>query len=796
MKRALSKMMFYAFIIFFIPQRGMAMLDSIDKNMPDHWVPINKNIKIIVPITLPESEIGTMVDLKVENSVTDGLTELHRFVYGDSENQEEIQKTELSKKIDTINKDNKYPVIVNSIDNEKYCHLVIKQPDQECLELYTINTKLMKSFACAQNTLSSKEILPPITLKKNIIAEDRADDLFDIKHCSKELLEKYHTPLIENNKDTCFILYISCHMKETGANDDSCPLYAAFLFIKKNSDSLESFCRLNIQDESDDIDEDGGPEEGEPEEVDTLYSQQVSKTTIDIFQNGTIRLNCGGSCNIECKQSPSIQAAWWDYTMNHIKTYEYKSCFIDHNSNKPYAFAVYMSMNHMITVQNCKQILERPPNTAVLSEITGEKISDIAQATQAILDIATKEAPKRVANTEAEAQRLANAEAEAQRLANAKAEAQRLANAKAEAQRLANAEAEEAQKLANAKAEAQRLANEQASIQTEQMQNTANSAERVTAENRAPARYPEYATYQNRLNSYDNWPRQQTQNREGLAKAGYFYTGNTDVVRCFCCDLGLAEWDSADCPWREHARHATKCWFLQQEKGSRYISEIKNKWKEVYSPKSENFEHLQSRLDTFNGVWRADITQTPQMLADAGFYYTGEEDTVRCHYCDGGLRYWEPNDIPWEQHAEFFGYCKFLIKMQGRDYIESIKNAARQRQLAEHEGNQQEQQITGGSRANSSETASSSAKIWRVQTEPVEAQAEAQAPNKQQLLQENKKLKEAMKCIECKDKTAVMLFKECGHRVLCEPCSNNVKNCPVPKCNKKIKKQPVKTYLS
>lgn len=25
--------------------------------------------------------------------------------------------------------------------------------------------------------------------------------------------------------------------------------------------------------------------------------------------------------------------------------------------------------------------------------------------------------------------------------------------------------------------------------------------------------------------------------------------------------------------------------------------------------------------------------------------FTGEEDAVRCHYCDGGLREWEPGKI-------------------------------------------------------------------------------------------------------------------------------------------------------
>jgi hypothetical protein len=37
--------------------------------------------------------------------------------------------------------------------------------------------------------------------------------------------------------------------------------------------------------------------------------------------------------------------------------------------------------------------------------------------------------------------------------------------------------------------------------------------------------------------------------------------GKDDIVRCFCCDLGLAEWDPSDDPWREHARHSHNAGF-------------------------------------------------------------------------------------------------------------------------------------------------------------------------------------------------------------------------------------------
>ena len=55
--------------------------------------------------------------------------------------------------------------------------------------------------------------------------------------------------------------------------------------------------------------------------------------------------------------------------------------------------------------------------------------------------------------------------------------------------------------------------------------------------------------------------------------------GKDDIVRCFCCHLGLTEWDVSDDPWREHARH--KCWFLNQMKGKEFIDEIQADWKRV-----------------------------------------------------------------------------------------------------------------------------------------------------------------------------------------------------------------------
>ncbi|VDI75614.1 Hypothetical predicted protein [Mytilus galloprovincialis] len=135
-------------------------------------------------------------------------------------------------------------------------------------------------------------------------------------------------------------------------------------------------------------------------------------------------------------------------------------------------------------------------------------------------------------------------------------------------------------------------------------------------------KYPQFESVDARYRSFDNWSFAHKQTPRKLSEAGYFYTGENDIVRCFCCDLGLAEWDPKDNPWTEHARHNPKCWFLLSEKGEQFIENIQHDWKKIYNPKHAAFDDKESRIATFDG-WRTDIEQTPDILADAGFFYTG-----------------------------------------------------------------------------------------------------------------------------------------------------------------------------
>ncbi|MCK5894124.1 MAG: hypothetical protein KAG53_06855 [Endozoicomonadaceae bacterium] len=51
--------------------------------------------------------------------------------------------------------------------------------------------------------------------------------------------------------------------------------------------------------------------------------------------------------------------------------------------------------------------------------------------------------------------------------------------------------------------------------------------------------------------------------RSDLAGAGFFYTGNKDVVYCFFCGGDLNEWKPDDNPYADHRDHYSHCGYIQ-----------------------------------------------------------------------------------------------------------------------------------------------------------------------------------------------------------------------------------------
>ncbi|KAL3279746.1 hypothetical protein HHI36_017254 [Cryptolaemus montrouzieri] len=195
-----------------------------------------------------------------------------------------------------------------------------------------------------------------------------------------------------------------------------------------------------------------------------------------------------------------------------------------------------------------------------------------------------------------------------------------------------------------------------------------------------------------RLTSFRNWPIPHIVTPESLASAGFYYYDSGDNTKCAYCNGIMTSWLPEDDPDKEHKRHFPNCPYvistisprlldrLPRDNSLTNVDLVANENLDALGvnahkiPKKPSCATLESRLRTFN-TWPSELIQTPEDLAQAGFYYEGIGDQVRCFHCDGGLRHWDPEDDPWTEHARWFPLCSFVKIVKGQDFIVSCSKA-------------------------------------------------------------------------------------------------------------------------
>ncbi|XP_017784576.1 PREDICTED: baculoviral IAP repeat-containing protein 7-B-like [Nicrophorus vespilloides] len=190
-----------------------------------------------------------------------------------------------------------------------------------------------------------------------------------------------------------------------------------------------------------------------------------------------------------------------------------------------------------------------------------------------------------------------------------------------------------------------------------------------------------------RLRTFDNWPATDIVSPDSLAKAGFYYLHTEDLTKCAYCNGVVGSWEAGDNPDQEHKTLFPECTFVTTILNPRLEQRLENP-SAAYSninivaegnladlgvhahkgPKKPKYGTIESRLNTFTN-WPQDLIQTPDILAQAGFYYEGSGDQVRCFHCDGGLKHWDPHDEPWTEHARWFPSCGFVMMLKGQDFI-------------------------------------------------------------------------------------------------------------------------------
>ncbi|ESO85746.1 hypothetical protein LOTGIDRAFT_130366 [Lottia gigantea] len=360
----------------------------------------------------------------------------------------------------------------------------------------------------------------------------------------------------------------------------------------------------------------------------------------------------------------------------------------------------------------------------------------------------------------------------------------------------------------------------------------------------------------------DGWPHSSPTPAD-LAKEGFFFTQSADRVQCIFCNGILKNWEVTDIPAVEHRKHFPGCGLIRnRDVGNipRMVdvqsdlgitlpvlndSRIEVLWLDERLPSTGIFteppRHPQyvteaSRIASFAN-WPKGVSQTPQMLAKAGFFYAGFDDSVKCFHCDGGLRTWEANDDPWKEHARWFSRCPYVLQVKGEAFVRRFKNGIfyflllfkTQKGIFMYKLN-----LKKGQKKTVFHRVASFAKvvtqcnlnldihldilqpsflyihliylgddfdsvedllnaIYHLGDNQVMPPTNTHPPAMPTLTDKNQRLKDQRTCKICMDEEANIVLLPCGHLVSCATCAPALRKCPI--CRAGIK-GTVRTYIS
>lgn len=215
-------------------------------------------------------------------------------------------------------------------------------------------------------------------------------------------------------------------------------------------------------------------------------------------------------------------------------------------------------------------------------------------------------------------------------------------------------------------------------------------------------------------------------------------------------------------------------------------------------PEYPNYAIEADRLKSYED-WPTSLKQKPKQLSDAGFFYTGKSDRVKCFSCGGGLKDWEAEDEPWEQHAIWYSNCHYLQLMKGPEFIRKC-NALKEAASATNDPNTN-RGATSSPTSQPSTSGIGSAASSIMSTSPASSSG-LSSPTPLATLGDdectlrcggavsggedggqddagNRKVSDGKICKICFVNEYNTAFMPCGHVVACAKCASSVNKCPL-----------------
>ncbi|XP_076445589.1 uncharacterized protein LOC143283291 [Babylonia areolata] len=222
-------------------------------------------------------------------------------------------------------------------------------------------------------------------------------------------------------------------------------------------------------------------------------------------------------------------------------------------------------------------------------------------------------------------------------------------------------------------------------------------------------------------------------------------------------------------------------------------------------PKRPDFAITSSRVNSFTN-WPHCASHSPEDMAEAGFYFVGTDDLVRCFYCKGGLKSWSKSLRPWVEHARFYPRCPFVGQVKGQEFIEAVQHLQERRLEDISEAEIEKEMKKRHSVSSRKEMAPGNGDMEEEAGNVSEAGSEdgarggtAMAADKDDDQNDSTHLKKAADELESKNHAIInerickicqvhsvgILFLPCGHLVSCSQCAPALRTCAI--CRQRVK---------
>ena len=177
-----------------------------------------------------------------------------------------------------------------------------------------------------------------------------------------------------------------------------------------------------------------------------------------------------------------------------------------------------------------------------------------------------------------------------------------------------------------------------------------------------------------RLDTFKFWPYFYKFPTYDLAKSGFYYSGQKDIVTCFYCGISIYDWSAIDKNeiHNQHQKHSPYCNYMKMMKENdieilpdlfSYIRSTDitsdDAWDNEWTPYNISMMTYHKRLNTFQ-PWPKQMAQKPSDLSLCGFYYSGQGDRVICFHCGISILNWDTTDVISKEHKKHSPICKFM----------------------------------------------------------------------------------------------------------------------------------------